>query len=239
MSGGPEHRAFVAGATGYTGRAVVAALRRRGIETLAHVRPGSRSLDEVRSHFEEAGARVDTTPWEAEAFAAKLADFRPTLVFGLLGITRASARREEQRTGVEPSYDSVDFGLTVLLADACVASGIAPRFVYLSSIGTGPSAAGAYLQCRWKTEEHLRGTGLPLTIARPSFISGDDRAESRPGERVGAIVVSGALRALGALGAKKLERRYTARTGAELASALVEAAIDPAGAGKMLESEDL
>ena len=35
MSGGPEHRAFVAGATGYTGRAVVAALRRRGIETLA------------------------------------------------------------------------------------------------------------------------------------------------------------------------------------------------------------
>ena len=39
--------AFVAGSTGYTGRALVQALRRQDIATVAHVRPGSRALEEV------------------------------------------------------------------------------------------------------------------------------------------------------------------------------------------------
>ncbi len=232
-------RAFVAGATGYTGQAVVAELMARGHEAVAHIRPGSSRLATLGPQLEALGATVDTTPWDAEALRATLSRVQPAVVFGLLGITRHGARAEERRTGVVPSYESVDFGLTALLADAAVAAGGAPRFVYLSSLGTGPKARGAYLRARWKAEEHVRASGLPFTFARPSFISGGDRDESRPLERTGAVVVTGALSVLGALGAKRLRRRYGARTAEQLAHALVDAAFDPAAENRVLDSADL
>ena len=77
--------AFVAGATGYTGREVVAELRRRGIETTAHVRPGAAAADTWRARFETLGATVDTTPWEPAAMDATIARVRPDYVFALLG----------------------------------------------------------------------------------------------------------------------------------------------------------
>ena len=231
-------RAFVAGATGYTGRAVVAALAGAGHTVTAHVRPGSRSLATVGPELEAAGATVDTTPWEPDAMRATLAALEPDLVFGLLGITRAGARREEQRTGVAPSYETVDYGLTALLADAAAALPDKPRFVYLSAVGTSAKTRNAYLAWRWKAEEHVRASGLPWTIARPSFITGD-RDESRPLETVGGHVVTGAVKLLGAFGAKRLRDRYRQRTNTELAQALVAAALDPAWANRVVESEDL
>ena len=50
--------AFVAGATGYTGREVVRVLLERGVRTVAHVRPDSPHVDEWRSRFEAQGAAV-------------------------------------------------------------------------------------------------------------------------------------------------------------------------------------
>ena len=47
--------AFVAGATGFVGRAVVPALRRAGVTTIAHVRPDSARLDEWRKRFASTG----------------------------------------------------------------------------------------------------------------------------------------------------------------------------------------
>jgi len=232
-------KAFVAGATGYTGRAVVEALRDRGVEVVAHARPGSPRLAELAPGFEALGAEVDTTPWQAEALAERLGAVRPELVFGLLGITRAGARREARDKGARPSYESVDHGLTVMLLDACVAAGLAPRFVYLSSLGVGPRARGAYLRSRWKTEEHVRASGVPFTIVRPSFITGADRDEPRPGERVAATVAGGALAVLGALGARRLKRRFAPRTGAELARAMVGAALAEDTAGRVLEADEL
>lgn len=231
--------AFVAGATGYTGRAVVAELRGRGIEVLAHARAGSSRLEGLREGWAALGAEVDTTPWEAEALTARMAERRPDLVFALLGVTRAGAKREGRATGERPSYETVDYGLTVALADACVAAGVAPRFVYLSSLGAGPRAVGDYLRWRWRAEERLRASGLPLTIARPSFITGPDRDESRPAERIGAVAARGVLGVIGALGGRRLKRRYGPRTGEDLARALVDAALDPARANATLESEDL
>ncbi|MDP6943652.1 MAG: epimerase, partial [Myxococcota bacterium] len=106
-----NHHAFVAGATGYTGRAVVATLRDQGVRTTAHVRPGSPRLDTHRDHFESLGAAVDTTPWSQEAMAATLSTLHPTLVFCLLGTTRHRVAQERRAGDPALTYDDVDYGM--------------------------------------------------------------------------------------------------------------------------------
>ena len=99
--------AFVAGATGYTGREVVRVLRESGVSTVAHVRPDSPRLAEWRARFGALGAEVDTTPWDAPAMATTLARVQPAIVFALLGTTRRRARAAAER-GAAESYASVD-----------------------------------------------------------------------------------------------------------------------------------
>ena len=59
------------GATGLTGRSVVAVLRERGIETLAHVRPDSPDLERWRSQFGALGADMSYWPFTGLTFAAR------------------------------------------------------------------------------------------------------------------------------------------------------------------------
>jgi nucleoside-diphosphate-sugar epimerase len=233
---GPE-RAFVAGATGYTGRAVVQAAVEAGIETVAHVRPDSPRLEQWRKHFEAQGAGVDATPWEAEAMTSTLRRVRPTLVFGLLGTTRARARRAAP--GEEESYESVDYALTVMLLEAAVASGNSPRFVYLSSVGVGPKARGAYMSVRWRTEQKVRESGLSHAIARSSLIVGPDREQPRVGERLGALAGDAALAFFGALGARRVRDRYRSTTNVALARALVRIGRDRQLGDRVFQAEEL
>jgi len=239
--------AFVAGATGYTGRHVVAELLEREIPTVAHVRPDSSRRDEWRERFESQGAGVDTTRWEAQPMATTLARLRPTWVFCLIGTTRKRAKA--LGTSASEQYDAVDFGLTRLLVEACVASAHAgpgttrvPRFIYISAAGVSENARGAYMKARWKAEQAIRASGAPYLIARPSFITGADRDESRPGERLGATVTDSLLSVGKLFGAGKLAARYKSMTGEELASALVtltRRADDDEERGVIVEGEDL
>lgn len=232
--------AFVIGATGYTGRAIVAELRSRDIETHAHIRPGSTRSGALAAEFRRIGATVNQTSWRADSFAETIADMQPDLVFGCLGITRSGAKAEEKRTGKKPSYEAVDFGLTALTADACAAAETSPRFVYLSSHGTNGGTNNEYLKWRWKTEQHIRGTGLPFTFVRPSFLTGGEgRDESRPMESIGAAVAGGALNVLEVFGAKKLKARFRPRTNVELAAKMVELGLDPAAVNQVISSEEL
>ena len=64
-----EVRAFVAGATGYTGREVVRLLGERGIETHMHVRPDSSQLTRWQQYASECSVQIDTTPWRSQAFS--------------------------------------------------------------------------------------------------------------------------------------------------------------------------
>src|SRR3954471_13568122 len=89
--------AFVAGATGYTGREVVRALRARGLRVIAHVRPDSARLGEWRGRFAAMEVEVDATPWNDDAMAATMERLQPDVVFALLGTTKARAREAEQR----------------------------------------------------------------------------------------------------------------------------------------------
>jgi uncharacterized protein YbjT (DUF2867 family) len=226
--------AFVAGATGYVGREVVRALRERGVDTVAHVRPDSSRLDDWRQRFEALGAAVDTTAWEPDAMAATMARLEPSVVFALLGTTRKRARRSGDPN---EGYETVDYGLTRLLVDA--AAGTGARFVYLSSAGVSDRSRSAYLSARAKAEQAVRASGLPFVIARPSFITGPDRDDGRPGERVGAAVADGALAIAGIFGARKLRARYRSTSNLTLADALVRLALDPDAANSVVESEGL
>lgn len=215
--------AFVAGATGFVGRAVVPALRARGATVIAHVRPDSSRLAEWRERFGAEGATVDASPWEVGALTAALKAAAVTHVFCCIGTTRGRARADAVQGNI---YEAVDLGLTRLLADAAVAAGNRPRFVYLSSIGASASASSAYLKARGQAEDVVKASGLPYVIARPSIISGAGRDDHRPGERVAGVVADGVLGIAGVLGGKRLRARYRSTTPDILAGALVRLALD-------------
>lgn len=233
-------RAFVAGATGLTGRAVARELRERGVDTIAHVRPDSRALAEWRERFGALGVEVDTTPWDEAALTATLRERAPTIVFALLGTTKKRGKQAAASGGdaAAESYEAVDYGLTAMLRRACEASGARPRFVYLSAIGVREGTSNAYMAARARIERELKEGSLPYVIARPSFILGD-RDEARMGEKVGASLVDAALGAIGVLGGRKLRDRYSSIDANDLARALVRLALDPKAENTIAETDAL
>jgi uncharacterized protein YbjT (DUF2867 family) len=232
-------KAFVAGATGYTGREVVRALIARGVEASAHVRPDSPQLGALTHEFAAEGAAIDNTSWEEAALSHTLTRLRPSVVFALLGTTRARVHAARQAGAAAESYDSVDYRQTTMLLRAAIASGSRPRFVYLSSLGAGRPSGNAYLSARYKAEGEVRASGLPYVIARPSFITGLDRRESRPGERIAAKVIDKVLGLAGYLGAASLRERYLSMSARTLATALVSFAFDEADPALVVETEEL
>ncbi len=232
-------RAFVGGATGHTGREVVRQLCERGIETVAHVRPNSPQLKSWRERFESSGAKVSTSSWGTGELESQFTDLKPTLVFALLGTTKARARRAAHSGGSpeRESYEAVDLGLTLELLEASTQSGCSPCFVYLSSAGAG-SGMGHYLQIRQRVEQTLTQCGLPYIIARPAAIVGE-RDEARPLEQWGSKMGDSLLALAGGLGMNKMHNRYRSTTNVILADALVTAALDPEVRNVILESETL
>lgn len=236
-------RAFVAGATGFTGREVVRLLCERGIQTVAHVRPDSARLDEWRERFAKVGAAVDVSAWEESSMAATLARVEPAWIFSLLGTTRARAR-SAARMGLDPaaeSYEAIDYGLTRILVRAAGGCASLRRFVYLSAAGVGARSGlrSPYYQARIRAETLLKASGLPFTIARPSFITGPGRDDPRLLERLGAALADGLLAAAGFLGARALRDRYASMTNTALAKALVDLALDPGAENREIECEEL
>ncbi len=230
--------AFVAGATGYTGREVVRLLHEARVRTFAHVRPDSPQLEAWRARFGALGATVDTTPWDEASMTETLRRLRPSAVFALLGTTRRRGRAAARAGGVE-DYRTVDYGLTHLLLRAAVASGAHPRFVDLSSTGVREAVRQPYLAARAQVEAELRASGLPFTIARPSFITGPDRGEPRPLERVAAAAADAVLDLASRVGARRLAARYRSTTGTALAAALVRLAGSAEARDRIFESEAL
>ena len=209
--------AFVLGATGFVGREVVRQLCVRGEKAIAHVRPDSKQLDSWKTKFAEVGAEVDATAWDVAALAARWRELRPAQIYICIGTTRGKAKADAIEGNI---YERVDYGLTKIAVDAARASEVAPRLVYLSSVGADANARGDYMKWRGRAEDAVRESGLPWAIARPSFITGD-RDESRPGERTAAVMTDGLLAVAGVFGGKKLREKYRSTTPDVLASALI------------------
>jgi uncharacterized protein YbjT (DUF2867 family) len=230
--------ALVVGATGYTGRALVKLLCGRDVQTVAHVRPDSPHLDEARGRFDAIGATVDTTPWDLESMRATITRIRPAVIYCLIGTTLARARKA-RRSGVDAGHVAVDFGLTALLVTAAARSGVRPRIVYVSALGASASGRGGYMKARWQSEQVVRECGLPYVIARPSFISGPDREELRPLERVAARVTDAAVGLSVLLGLGESLAHLRSMTSDELAEVLVNAAGDQSHDALILEGGSL
>lgn len=227
--------AAVFGATGYTGREVVRQLRERGVRTIAHIRPDSKA--DWGDAFKEWGAEVEVFPLEPDAIRRAFENARPDVVFALIGTTRARARREDIHA--PDIYDEVDYRLTAMLIDALAAVQPSARFVYLSSGGADPTSFNRYLAARGRTEERLTSSGLPYTIARPSFITGPGRDRFRKSEWAAARAADLLLGTARRLGAEGLWNRYRSIDNVALARGLLAAAFDPACGGKVLSAAEI
>ncbi|MBA2663070.1 MAG: NAD(P)H-binding protein [Bradymonadaceae bacterium] len=228
-------KAFVAGATGFTGREVVRLWAEEGGEALAHVRPDSSRLEEWTTTFSAMGAAVDTTAWEPQALAKSFERLKPDVIFCLIGTTK---KRMKEFDKDQASYEAVDYGLTAMLLEAACLAELKARFVYLSSSGVGPNSALGYFQARWKAEQAVVASGLEYVIARPGIITGE-RDESRPMERIAGEVGDKLLGMAAMLGAKGLEERYRSTSSVELAGRLVALSRDASAAGRVFESQEL
>lgn len=150
-----------------------------------------------------------------------VAAHHPTVIFACLGTTRRRAAREK----LEDPYERVDYGLTRQVLDAAVASAYAPRFVYLSCIGANPASSSKYVAVRGRIERELAASGLPYLVVRPALISGTDRAEHRPSERMLAIATDAVLAGVAAFGGKRVRDKYATLTGTQLAEGMVALAL--------------
>lgn len=230
--------ALVIGATGYVGRAVVAELRRMNTRTIAHVRFDSKRLGHWREHFAAIGAECFETKWDRDAFADVLRRSAVTHIFLCLGTT-FRRRIGRSQSSIPDTYKRVDLGLSVLVIDACVQSGIGPVVVLSSAVGAKATSLSPYWSSRGKLEEYLRSKDLEFAIARPAFITGPGRDELRMAERFGAAFVNVCLMLLALFGLRSLRTRYRSIDAPTLAKGLVAHAQDPSSRNKLLMGESL
>jgi len=231
--------AFIAGATGYTGRHVAERLAREGVRTIAHVRPDSPALGSWTSRFAAAGAETDATPWTDDEMARTMARVRPDFVFALLGTTRSRAARDERATGKAAGYEAVDYGLTAMLLRAARAAGVRPRYVYLSSIGAKATSGNPYLAVRGRFEAELQASELPYLIVQPSFISGSDRDERRVTERAASVAADALLHVAALAGARRLRDRWATLSGDALAAGMVRLALEAPDGRTVADAADI
>ncbi len=227
---------LIAGATGYVGRHVASAAVRAGHEVVAHVRPDSPSGDRAAAELVGLGARVLRTPWIAEGWYRMLEAESPERLFLLLGTTAARARAARASGGPDASQGSIDQGLTMLAVTAARHATPAAGLVYLSALGAS-SSGNEYLRVRAHVESALVEGPNPFTVVRPSFVTGDDRGEARPLERLGALSGDALCAVLRMVGARRRAAKLASVTGSALARILVDLAAEPLD-GRVHELDD-
>jgi uncharacterized protein YbjT (DUF2867 family) len=227
---------LIIGATGYVGRNVLARARQAGHDAIAHVRPGSAAGDRSAADLVASGARVIRTPWSAEAWYRYFEAHPPERIFLLLGTTAARAKAAAAAGQPDASQAAVDLGLTMMILSAARTASPEAGLVYLSSLGA--SATGnEYLRVRATVEAALVAGPNPFTVVRPSFITGPDRGEVRPGERAGAMATDALCALLRMVGSRRRAAKLASITGPDLAAILVELAALPLD-GRVHELDD-
>lgn len=160
-------KAFVAGASGETGRRIVKELVRRGIAVRALVR----DVDKARQVLPPETELIIGDVLQPESLKAAIGDSTVLL----------------SATGAAPSFDptgpyKVDYEGTKNLADVAKACGI-QHFVMVSSLCTSQLFHPLnlfWLILVWKkqAEEYLQGSGLTYTIVRPGGLKNEDNSDA-------------------------------------------------------------
>ncbi|MEH2280293.1 MAG: NAD(P)H-binding protein [Nostoc sp.] len=159
-------KAFVAGATGETGRRIVQELIARNIPVIALVR----DIDKARGILSPEAELVVGDVLQPESLTAALGDSTVILV----------------ATGAKPSFDptgpyKVDFEGTKNLVDAAKAKGI-EHLILVSSLCTSRLFHPLnlfWLILLWKkqAEEYIQKSGLTYTIVRPGGLKNEDNSD--------------------------------------------------------------
>ena len=160
-------KAFVAGATGETGRRIVQELIARNIPVIALVR----DIEKARGILSPEAELVVGDVLQPESLTAALGDSTVLLV----------------ATGAKPSFDptgpyKVDFEGTKNLVEAAKAKGI-EHFVLVSSLCTSQLFHPLnlfWLILVWKkqAEEYIQKSGLTYTIVRPGGLKNEDNSDA-------------------------------------------------------------
>jgi uncharacterized protein YbjT (DUF2867 family) len=125
-----------------------------------------------------------------------------------------------KKAGSQAAFREVDYEMPLRCAEAAVARG-ARTLALVSSVGASSGSGAFYLRVKGELEDALGRLSLQTReYFRPSFLLGD-RAESRPGERIGIA----AFRVLSPLLAGPLGR-YRAVDAGTVARAMVRAALE-------------
>jgi len=198
-------KVFVAGATGQTGRRIVAELVQRGIPVRALVR----DMENARQILPPEAELVVGDVLQPESLKAAIGDSTVLI----------------SATGAAPSLDptgpyKVDYEGTKALVDLAKASGL-EQFVMVSSLCTSQFFHPLnlfWLILVWKkrAEEYLQASGLSYTIVRPGGLKNEDNADG--------IVMSRA---------DSLSEGSIPRT--KVAQVCVEALFQPAARNKIVE----
>ena len=218
--------AWVAGATGYTGKHLTELLCAAGESVVAHIRPESRSLTSLTAHFEELGAQVNTHRGALGQFASEMEKHGVTHIYALLGTTKAKARAARKMEFKRIMRRWIG-GMTLECLNAAMQMSTPPVFVYLSAAVFLLLPEAPTCRVRWAAEERIRSSGLPFVIAHPALITGPDREEHRPLERFGDVASRGIFALARGIGAGKWADRYATVSGETLARGLIGTSFDP------------
>ena len=156
---------LVAGATGRTGRRVVAQLRERGYNVRAFVRDESRARERLGNDLQYVVGDVRQPETLAEAFNG---------VDGVISAIGSSGRAQDPSNNPE----AVDYHGVKNLVDAATRAGVR-RFVLVSSMGVTVEdhplnqMFDDVLIWKYKGEQHLRASGVPYTVIRPAGLTED------------------------------------------------------------------
>jgi uncharacterized protein YbjT (DUF2867 family) len=160
-------KAFVAGATGETGRRIVEELIKRNIPVRALVR----DIDKARGILPSAAELVQGDVLQPAELAAAIGDCTVLLC----------------ATGAKPSFDptgpyKVDFEGTKNLVNVAKTKGI-EHFVFVSSLCTSQLFHPLnlfWLILVWKkqAEEYIQKSGLTYTIVRPGGLKNEDNSDA-------------------------------------------------------------
>jgi hypothetical protein len=236
--------AFVAGATGYVGQAVVRQLAAAGHRAVAHVRPDAARRAEWEARFPGVGRGARRHAVGRGGHGGRRWRATAPTPSSPSSARRGRAGRAAAARGAAETYETVDYGLTALLRRAAeraaAETGHAPRFVYLSAAGVGPSARGALPAGALAPGARARRRRPALDGGAAELHHGPDRAEARPAERLGAAAVDALLAPLRRLAPLRATAdRWRSTTADELAAALVRLATDPAAAGRVAGGDAL
>lgn len=148
---------FIAGASGATGKVLVAQARAAGADLVEHYRP---------QRGAPPGANHPSVLELADAASLEGAMQGCTTVLQLIGTMR-------NRFAAGDTYETSDIGTTRQLVAAAQAVGV-DHLVLLSSVGAG-RPVGAYLQAKAAAEALVTQSGIAYSIFRPSALVGNER----------------------------------------------------------------